>query len=67
MPETWLINSPAREVNYYVDITETFDRKVPAVRAHVSQIKDPDALGDRPGELRLGASGGVAVGDKLGA
>jgi LmbE family N-acetylglucosaminyl deacetylase len=47
VPEVWLINSPAREVNLYVDITETFDRKVAAVRAHASQIKDPDKLADR--------------------
>lgn len=47
VPEAWLINSPAREVNHYVDITETFDRKVAAVRAHTSQIKDPDTLASR--------------------
>ena len=47
VPEVWLINSPAREVNHYVDITETFDRKVAAVRAHASQVKDPDKLADR--------------------
>jgi LmbE family N-acetylglucosaminyl deacetylase len=45
--EVWLINSPAREVNHYVDITETFDRKVAAVRAHASQVKNPDTLADR--------------------
>ncbi len=45
--ETWLINSPAQEVNRYVDITATFDRKVAAVRAHASQIKVPAALAGR--------------------
>jgi LmbE family N-acetylglucosaminyl deacetylase len=45
--EVWLINSPQREINHYVDITATFDRKVAAVRAHASQIKDPDTLADR--------------------
>ena len=45
--EVWLINSPAREVNHYVDITGTFDRKVEAVLAHVSQVKDPSALRER--------------------
>jgi LmbE family N-acetylglucosaminyl deacetylase len=45
--EVWLLNSPQREVNHYVDITETFERKVAAVRAHASQIKDPDTLADR--------------------
>jgi LmbE family N-acetylglucosaminyl deacetylase len=47
VPEVWLINSPVREVNHYVDITETFHRKVAAVRAHASQIKSPDTLADR--------------------
>jgi LmbE family N-acetylglucosaminyl deacetylase len=45
--EAWLINSPEREVNHYVDITTTFERKVTAVRAHASQIKDPSGLHDR--------------------
>jgi LmbE family N-acetylglucosaminyl deacetylase len=45
--EVWLINSPEREVNHYVDITETFDRKVAAVRAHASQIKDLESLPKR--------------------
>jgi LmbE family N-acetylglucosaminyl deacetylase len=45
--EVWLINSPEQEVNHYVDITETFDRKVAAVRAHSSQIKDPESLPER--------------------
>jgi LmbE family N-acetylglucosaminyl deacetylase len=45
--EVWLINSPQREINHYVDITDTFDRKVAAVRAHASQVKDPDTLADR--------------------
>jgi len=45
--EAWLLNSPQREVNRYVDITETFERKVEAVRAHASQVKDPGTLEDR--------------------
>jgi LmbE family N-acetylglucosaminyl deacetylase len=45
--EAWLLNSPQREVNHYVDITATFDRKVAAVRAHASQIKDPATLAER--------------------
>jgi LmbE family N-acetylglucosaminyl deacetylase len=40
--EAWLINSPAREANHYVDITDMFDRKVAAVQAHESQV------GNRP-------------------
>jgi LmbE family N-acetylglucosaminyl deacetylase len=45
--EVWLLNSPEREVNHHVDITDTFDRKVAAVRSHASQIKDPDRLAER--------------------
>jgi LmbE family N-acetylglucosaminyl deacetylase len=45
--EVWLINSPDREINHYTDITATFGRKVAAVAAHVSQIKDPATLADR--------------------
>ena len=45
--EAWLLNSPEREINQYVDITETFDRKVAAVRAHASQIQDPASLAGR--------------------
>src|SRR5262249_20314232 len=33
--EIWLINSA--QVNHYVDVTETFERKVAAVRVHASQ------------------------------
>jgi LmbE family N-acetylglucosaminyl deacetylase len=33
--QVWLINSP--HPDHYVDITETFDRKIEAVRAHHSQ------------------------------
>lgn len=45
--DAWLIDSPQREVNHYVDITETFDRKVAAVRAHASQVKDSESLAER--------------------
>jgi len=45
--EAWLLNSPEREINHYVDITQTFDRKVAAVRAHASQVRDPVSLPER--------------------
>jgi LmbE family N-acetylglucosaminyl deacetylase len=45
--EIWLLNS--REPNHYVDITDTFDRKVAAVGAHASQIAEREHLAD---ELR---------------
>ncbi|MGH3974214.1 MAG: PIG-L deacetylase family protein [Pseudonocardiaceae bacterium] len=40
--EAWLLNSP--QVNHYVDITETFDRKVAAVRLHESQVGNREDL-----------------------
>jgi LmbE family N-acetylglucosaminyl deacetylase len=43
--ELWLLNSP--HVNHYVDITETFDRKVEAVLAHASQVPDRGRLVER--------------------
>jgi LmbE family N-acetylglucosaminyl deacetylase len=45
--QAWLLNSPQREINHYMDITETFERKVAAVRAHGSQVKDPGILAGR--------------------
>jgi LmbE family N-acetylglucosaminyl deacetylase len=41
--EVWLMATPAPDT--YVDVTETFDRKLAALRSHVSQI------GDRENEL----------------
>lgn len=40
--EAWLINSP--QVNHYVDITDTFERKVAAVRLHQSQVGNREDL-----------------------
>jgi LmbE family N-acetylglucosaminyl deacetylase len=40
--EVWISGSPAPTT--YVDITDTFARKVAALRCHVSQISDPDEL-----------------------
>jgi LmbE family N-acetylglucosaminyl deacetylase len=40
--EVWISGSPTPTT--YVDITDTFHRKVAALRCHVSQISDPDAL-----------------------
>jgi LmbE family N-acetylglucosaminyl deacetylase len=40
--QTWV--SGHREVNQYIDVTNTFDRKLAAILAHVSQHPDPDAI-----------------------
>jgi len=43
--EVWLMASP--RADHLVDITDTIDRKVAALRCHVSQLPDPDALEER--------------------
>jgi LmbE family N-acetylglucosaminyl deacetylase len=42
VPEVWVMGS--ERSNHYVDITETFDRKKAALRAHVSQMEGVDDL-----------------------
>jgi len=42
VPETWVMGMD--KANHYVDITESFDRKMAALHAHVSQHPEPDAL-----------------------
>jgi LmbE family N-acetylglucosaminyl deacetylase len=55
--EVWIAGGAAP--NHYVDITATFGRKIAALRSHVSQVADPDALEQR---LRgwLGATAAAA-------
>jgi LmbE family N-acetylglucosaminyl deacetylase len=43
--EVWLMASP--RADHLVDITDSVDRKVAALRCHVSQLPDPDALEER--------------------
>jgi LmbE family N-acetylglucosaminyl deacetylase len=40
--EIWITASPSHLINHYVDVTDTFDRKVAALRAHVSQTEHVD-------------------------
>jgi LmbE family N-acetylglucosaminyl deacetylase len=40
--EVWLMGGPAPD--RYVDITGTFERKIAALRAHASQLRNPDAV-----------------------
>jgi len=51
--EIWMMASPRS--NRAVDITDTFDTKIAALRRHRSQVGDGDGLGDR---LRSWAEGG---------
>lgn len=43
--EVWLLADP--EADRWFDVTDTVDRKLAALRAHVSQLTDPDAIEDR--------------------
>ncbi len=43
--EVWLTNGP--DATDYVDITNQLDRKIRALRCHLSQHRDPDALEER--------------------
>ncbi len=43
--QTWV--TAHREVNLYMDVTDTFDRKLAAILAHVSQHPDPAAIEPR--------------------
>jgi LmbE family N-acetylglucosaminyl deacetylase len=60
--EVWLGGGPA--ANHYVDITETFDRKVAALRAHESQTGHMDQLEEflRGWLSRVAALGGLPEG-----
>lgn len=42
VPEVWVMGG--ERTNHYVDITDTFDRKKAALRAHVSQMEGVDDL-----------------------
>jgi LmbE family N-acetylglucosaminyl deacetylase len=53
--EVWLLNSPGP--NYFVDVTETFDRKVSAVQAHASQVGNRVNLAE---ELRRRVAGNTS-------
>ena len=44
VPEVWLMSTD--NVNHYVDITETFETKLAALRAHVTQTGHRDELAE---------------------
>ena len=60
--EVWVAGSPTP--TEYVDITETFGRKVAALRCHVSQLTNPEGLEDmlRGWLGRAAAQGGLPEG-----
>lgn len=61
--EVWINAAPTALLNHWVDITDTFDRKVAALKAHVSQTADVDLEGLLRGWLGAQAlAGGLAEG-----
>jgi LmbE family N-acetylglucosaminyl deacetylase len=60
--EVWISGGPAP--THYVDITETFARKLAALRSHVSQVKDIDGLEEmlRSRLSRAAVQGGLPEG-----
>jgi LmbE family N-acetylglucosaminyl deacetylase len=60
--EVWIAGGPAP--SHYVDITETFGRKLAALRSHVSKVKDFDGLEDmlRARLARAAVDGGLPEG-----
>ena len=60
--EIWIINQ--RPTNVTLDITDEFERKIRALRAHVSQHVDPDAMAERVRAWNAwnAAEGGLAEG-----
>ncbi len=45
VPEVWLMASPSPDT--FVDVTAAFERKIAALRCHVSQLVDEEAVGER--------------------
>jgi len=58
VPEVWMLTSGA-DLNRYVDITDTIDRKVKALRCHASQLAAPDRMDEM---LRMWAAANAAQG-----
>jgi LmbE family N-acetylglucosaminyl deacetylase len=62
VPELWLADGPRALRNHAVDVTDTFDKKMAALRSHASQVGGNDALeqqlrtylGDTAGRYGLG-------------
>ena len=64
VPELWLLGGPM--VNRYMDVTDTFRRKMAAIAAHRSQLPDVDAMTVRvEGRLRDNAERARLAQDRL--
>ena len=42
--ELWFMGSTPGYPDHFVDITDTFDRKIKALLCHASQLSDPDGI-----------------------
>lgn len=62
VPEVWYSGVP--DPSHFVDITDTVERKIAALRCHASQLPDPDAVvaGIRTRFADLARSGGLPEG-----
>ncbi len=62
VPEVWIMATPTP--NRWVDVTDTFDAKLEAIHAHVSQLPDPGMIEERVrGWLTMQAeAGGLPAG-----
>ena len=62
VPEVWIVGGLTPD--HYVDVTDTFPRKIAALRAHESQIADPDGLAEmlRGWLARIAAQAGLPDG-----
>ncbi|GAC1435111.1 MAG: PIG-L family deacetylase [Chloroflexota bacterium] len=60
VPEIWLFG--AEVADHWVDISTTFERKLAAIRCHVTQVRDPEGLATRmrEGAARVGEARGLA-------
>lgn len=52
--EVWLLGDPAPDL--FLDVTEVIDRKLAAIRAHRSQLADPDQMEERVREWLTGTA-----------
>jgi LmbE family N-acetylglucosaminyl deacetylase len=57
VPEVWVQGGKAP--NRWIDITDVMDRKVAALLCHVSQMTDPDGIGER---MRMWGAANAAAG-----
>lgn len=63
--QVYFIGPP--QPNVWIDIAATFPRKMAALRAHASQMKDPDGIEDfvRDWAHRIGAPKGIALAESF--